>query len=395
MRRVNLRSSTRYIFIPLISTAAVFIAFNLLMWGWYTISDTFFEPFGNRVEKYYGMKVDKYYPDFTKNEINQLITETYQQFQHEPFVEFRESARSGTYVNVDENGFRRSAAQSKWPPDSHDPVIFVFGGSSTFGYGVRDEDTVVSAISNTLRQDPRYSKAQIYNFGRGFYWSTQENILFTTLVLSGLKPSMAIFIDGLNEFYYSRQLPFFADAMKSALEREMDLRGRTLRGQFLSLWDDVGKLFSSLPMVRLAGDIKSRQQQFPQQFPRLLPYDPQAVQASIANYRMNKAIIEKTAELNQINVLFAWQPIPSFEYPSHLHREFEARWGYGAHSQSFYGYQQMQKLHKSNQDANFVWCADVHKDATAPFYVDLVHYNRRGAELLADCIVDAIRNRDK
>jgi hypothetical protein len=391
VHHANFRSFARYLFILLINTAAVFVVFNLLVWGWYTIFDNFFEPFSNRVEKYYHINIDKYYPDLTKNEINKLLIESYQPFQHEPFVEFRERARSGIYVNVDENGFRRSTAQSRWPPNPHDPVIFVFGGSTTFGYGVRDEDTVVSAISNAIRKDTRYSRAQIYNFGRGFYWSTQENILFTTVLLSAVKPSMAIFIDGLNEFYYSRQSPAFSDVMKSAFEREIEIDGATVAGPALSLWRDMVRLFSSLPMVRLAGDVNSRHLQFP----RLLPNNPEGVRASIANYRMNKAMIEKLAELHSVEVLFVWQPISSFDYPPDLHKEFEARWGFGPHSQSFYGYQQMRQLNEFRQEKNFVWCASVHKNASAPLYVDLVHYNRQGAELLANCIVDAIRNQVK
>ena len=385
--------SARYILMLLINTVAVFVAFNLLVWSYYAIYDVFFDPFSNAVEESYKIKIDKYYPGFTQNEIDQLISETYRSFQYEPFVQFRENARNGKYVNVSEYGFRVSAAQSKWPPDPQKPVIFVFGGSTTFGYGVRDEDTVVSALSKELRQNPRYSGAQFYNFGRGFYWSTQENILFTTLLLSGVKPSMAIFIDGINEFYYSRQSPQFSDTMRIAFNREIERTG-TLSGQFLNLWDSVRGLLLSLPMVQLARDIRSKISR-QQQAPTLLPYNPKSVRASIANYLTNKSIIKKTAELYHIDTLFVWQPIPTFKYPSHFYKEFAARFGFGPHSQSFYGYPQMYKLNETHQDKTFAWCADVLEGTTTPLFVDLVHYNRRGAGLLSDCIVNAIKSREK
>jgi hypothetical protein len=314
-----------------------------------------------------------------------LENETYQPFYYEPFVEFRERPRSGKYVNVDSAGFRASSAQSKWPPDPARPVIFVFGGSTTFGYGAVDDDTVVSALSTILRRNPHLREAQLYNFGRGFYWSTQEHILFSTMMLSGPKPNMAIFIDGLNEFYYSSQRPVFAADIGEAFERESAAR-QTTKGKLAALWHDARQLLFLLPMFRLTEAQQSRLRPDAQ---RLEPYNADSVHATIDNYFINKRMIESIAALNHIETLFVWQPIPTYQYPGHLHRVFEM-FGYGRHSQSFYGYPQMKERIESRRDDDFVWCADVYKDAAKPLYLDLVHYNQRGAELLADCIAQAV-----
>ena len=365
------------------NTLLAFVVFNGLVWCWYAVSEIMASR-GSNIEKKYGITLEEYYPGVTREKVAGLTNETYQSFQYEPFVEFRERPRSGTYVNVDPAGFRASGAQSKWPPDPGRPVIFVFGGSTTFGYGVADDETVVSALSTVLRRDSRFREAQLYNFGRGFYWSTQEQILFSTMMRSAPKPNMAIFIDGLNEFYYASQRPVFAADIGEAFERESAAR-QSLKGKFSALWHDMRQLWFSLPMFRLT-DARRRSPQPP---PRLEPYNPESVHAAIANYFINKAMIESIAAANHIETLFVWQPIPSYQYPSHLHRVFED-FGYGPHSQAFYGYPQMKERIGSRGDDGLVWCADVHKDAASPLYVDIVHYNPRGAALLADCIASAV-----
>ena len=41
---------------------------------------------------------------------------------------------------------------------------------------------------------------QVFNFGRGYYYSEQENILLDRLINNGAKkPDIAIFIDGSTE----------------------------------------------------------------------------------------------------------------------------------------------------------------------------------------------------
>ena len=58
---------------------------------------------------------------------------------YDPVVQFKEPAREGAYVNVDAAGFRRGLRQAIWPPQDDRPSVFFFGGSTTFGYNVRDE----------------------------------------------------------------------------------------------------------------------------------------------------------------------------------------------------------------------------------------------------------------
>jgi hypothetical protein len=50
---------------------------------------------------------------------------------------------------------------------------FVFGGSTTFGYGESDNLTIPSNLQYYLREAFQTDQSAVYNFGRAFYFSSQ------------------------------------------------------------------------------------------------------------------------------------------------------------------------------------------------------------------------------
>ncbi len=139
------------------------------------------------------------YPNMTKADIALLLNETWQRpWQYEPWVSFKERPRTGKFVNISEAGFRHSYRKNL-NLNSPGLNIYVFGGSTIFGYGVDDAATIPSHLQKHLAI--RYPKKQInvFNFGRAYYYSTQEVALLIQLLHHNHKPAIAIFIDGLNE----------------------------------------------------------------------------------------------------------------------------------------------------------------------------------------------------
>jgi hypothetical protein len=96
--------------------------------------------------KYGEELLDSLYPGMGRDEISRLLYETWSRpYIFENFTLFKEQPYKGHYVNVDENGFRISKRQGIWPPAKEKNFsFFVFGGSSAFGYGVSDSETVAS-----------------------------------------------------------------------------------------------------------------------------------------------------------------------------------------------------------------------------------------------------------
>jgi hypothetical protein len=175
---------------------------------------------------------DYLYPHMKGEDIALLLFETWsRRYVFEDFTHVKEGPYAGRYVNVDPSGFRKSKDQGPWPPqkDKHFSIFF-FGSSTSFGYGVQDSETVSSYLQELFPRTGLKRVPFVYNFGRGHYYSTPERILFEQLVAKGHVPDMAIFLDGLNEFF------FYADdgtAVSARFERL--LRGDVQRLYFREL----------------------------------------------------------------------------------------------------------------------------------------------------------------
>jgi lysophospholipase L1-like esterase len=121
--------------------------------------------------------------------------------RYDPLVEYSEAPFSGRYVHVSEAGFR--AIKNQQPLDVAGSVhVFVFGGSTTFGSGLPDWETIPSFLQKALRRSNPAKNYSVFNFGVGYYYSTLERIRFEKLLTAGIKPDIAIFIDGLNDFSF-------------------------------------------------------------------------------------------------------------------------------------------------------------------------------------------------
>jgi lysophospholipase L1-like esterase len=110
---------------------------------------------------------------------------------HAPF-------RSADY-NVDDYGFR-SVSGVRDALGAYDPSrfnIFAFGGSSTFGVGVKDGDTWPMILQAKLRQ--QLPRAAVFNLGLGGFSSADEMHLLVDLLAQNRTPAVAIFLDGGNE----------------------------------------------------------------------------------------------------------------------------------------------------------------------------------------------------
>ena len=191
-----------------LTTAVLFAGLNVFAVAYFAFREKF-RPGNTAVAhaRNYGISIEalsSLYPDLTARDIGDLLQETWTDnaMVYEPFTLFKERPRRGKYVNVHPGGFRFSSMLGPWPPDrSRYVTVFVFGGSTTFGYGVRDEETVVSHLQRLVGDQQDSKPVRFYNFGRGFYFLSQERILFQQLLSAGVVSDVAIFIEGLIDFY--------------------------------------------------------------------------------------------------------------------------------------------------------------------------------------------------
>ena len=339
--------------------------------------------------RYGSAALDQVYPNVDRKEREVMLAEVWKPpFTYSDFNHFRTRPRAGKYVNVSEAGYRESANQGPWPPAEEHINIFVFGGSTTYGSGVPDDQTVPSFLQEAFTAHSK-KRVCIYNFGVGFYYSTQERICLEKLLMDGYVPNIAIFIDGMNEGDHWENRPTYSHEMEVLFERFGASRSLTDEWSYWRSVVDVS--FQELPIGRAARYARRR----------LVPGidEPLATQnwdggASVdrvcETYFTNKFLIEQLCGRFGVTPIFVWQPSPIYNYdlkyhlfappdsaPSQMTFKFENMRAY---------YPRMRDLHDQRGEANFIWCADIQKDRAECLYCDKCHYTGAFSKVLADYI---------
>lgn len=328
------------------------------------------------------------YPSISEEEILRLLMETWSRpYIFENYTHFKERPYTGKYVNVDSNGFRRSKNQAPWPPDRKKYfVIFVFGGSTAFGYGVPDDETIASHLQDCFSNQGSKKIAALYNFGRGHYYSTQERILFEQMLAAHHSPDIALFIDGLNEFFYYEDE---GTAVSASFEK-------CLAGDLYRLW--FKDLRKRSPVIRTFRKITKTIKNTLFKGARLKEkerrkYCDQAkLTRCIERYIVNKQMIEAISTSFHTKSIFVWQPVPTFQYDLELHPF--AKEGFGRHGYSAFGYPLMwEYVQRHPLGENFLWCAHIHEGLDEPLYVDVAHYSPMMSKRVAHAIYNFMRER--
>jgi len=237
-----------------------------------------------------------------------------------PWVHYGEAAFRGRFVNVSAEGVRTNARPGAPAAASGGAPfrIFLFGGSTMWGYGVPDWETIPAHLERILRERHPGRAIEVQNYGRGFYYSTQESALFQSLLRRGNKPDAAVFLDGLNEFsaaYGSgeelrRDEPIRMERLRDMWR--MDEAGAPVDRRLLPRW---------LPMVQLAGRLRDgmrqRQREPAVAAPSIdaaIPEEELREEATWIEslYLLNKRVIELVADEAGVTPYFFWQPVPQF-----------------------------------------------------------------------------------
>ena len=101
-------------------------------------------------------------------------------------------------LNISAQGFRKNSSDDG--PGTEKRVVFLVGGSTVFGVGVSDEETISSHLQTMM--DRNCDRYQIINAGVIGYYSTQELIhIHRNLVRRN--PMMIISLTGRNDAFYS------------------------------------------------------------------------------------------------------------------------------------------------------------------------------------------------
>jgi len=336
-----------------LNTCLLLALANGVLWllGW--PPEQSLDSLANRVLGKYGQSlIQSAYPHRTLEEIRQLHAETWAQLLvYDGFAGYKEPARKGRHVNVDVNGFRHVADQGPWPPDTNRFNVFVFGGSTTFGYGVADDETIPSRLQEQLRQHWRSNEVSVYNFGRAYYYSSQERVLFERLLVGGFVPDAAVFIDGLNELIAARDEPMRPHHLTAESDAEHGGLRRLPLARLIDRW--------------LSGSSRRRHLQGTG-LDQILSDDP--VDACRLRLERNHRLIRRAAAAFGVRPLFVIQPIP-YHLPNRASMPFGR---IGNDMEESLLYERMDRDRKAGAtEPDLMWAADLHVGQRGILYVVL------------------------
>ncbi len=172
-----------------------------------------------------------------------------------PYVYWRRGLTETETVNIDASGIRKTWLPDSPAADGQTLRIWAFGGSTMWGNGSPDNETIPSQLAKQLAAENIY--AEVTNFGELGYVTTQNLIMLQRALLEREKPDIVIFYDGFNDTfsaYQQRQAGLTMNEFRRRFEfnlrfRKSDLAADTYRTffPFLStLTGRAGRVYAGL-----------------------------------------------------------------------------------------------------------------------------------------------------
>ena len=215
-------------------------------------------------------------------------------YEYEPWVEFKNIDYKGTYMNISDK-VRKSIPESYINPASTDTIlIYFFGGSTMFGFNVADFETIPSYFVDAYKAKyPNAKSIKVVNWGCPNYYSYQELMLFTKLLIENHKPDIAIFFDGLNDFWFGK-MNYSSESFYSFYFRKSYFAKRPPFTTDKWFTDSLQALFKT--------PVGMDENSFSDQL--------------IANYFKNMESTKRMATVAGTKTYFFMQPTPFYKYPN-------------------------------------------------------------------------------
>lgn len=312
----------------------------------------------------------------------------------EPYVYWRQKPCKGKYINVDSAGIRKTWASWEAAKKTAPRLlkIYMFGGSTMWGTGARDDFTIPSLLAKKLSE--KGIASEIVNFGESGYVTTQELITLMLELRRGNIPDIVIFYDGINDAFSAWQqkaagLPQneynrFIEFNLRQPERQKELRGMI-----------IPDMLKELSLVRLIRDLRGRlgllrKWKAPKSVRSLVssPGDanknktlPEQV---IDVYRQNVEQIEALAAKYGFKCIFYWQPsiFQKKKLSSYELKQKDRQLPLG--SFLLETCKSLSSDRSLKERKNFHDISLIFSDSEEPLFVDWCHPGERGNGIVAD-----------
>jgi lysophospholipase L1-like esterase len=305
-----------------------------------------------------------------------------------PFTVWGARKWHGQYINTDDSEMgtwrRTIQAMSEGCTKTRVRRIWVFGGSTVFGIGTPDSETIPSYLSRDLNTDPS-ACVDVINLGADGYVTNQEVILLMQELKAGRQPDIAVFYDGVNESLVGGFSPGIPTAhwQFETIKAKFESPAATRLGCL--------KLLYSAQVVGLLMEILGPDD-------RMKVSDGELAvraQATLENYEANLKLAQILAKAYGFKAYFFWQPVlaygdkPLVPFERELRDSHHHGLGEVIHRGLNAVYQQAEN--RSAASGNFVFLGHAFDKVQEPLYVDGFHLDSRGNEIIAHAIAQTIR----
>ena len=306
-----------------------------------------------------------------------------QRYDFKPYVAWRKRTFVGRYVNIDPNGIRRTDNPDCSPSARQ---IWMFGASTLWGLGARDQDTIASILAK------KYSKSLgpvcVTNFGESGWVSMQEIVeLELALKRAPRSPNLVLFYDG----FADASAPYYTGSADVPPDFDQ-LRQKASRDDRQPNWAFL-KATNTYRLVQFLMDQLLRIKQ-----DTTVPSTPSEQQldsyASMAadNYLKNVRLLQSLSEQYDFRYFMFWQPLI---YANHKpldpyeRKVLEATVNADINLPRLY--RKVTNLVFSAADPHLVNLTDVFDRSADEIFIDSGHTNPIGNGLIAERMLETIR----
>ena len=234
------------------------------------------------------------FPGSSEDEIRQRLLDNALRYRRtvERFGYLGTRECESRYFNVSSERYRRSPSAPSVDAAS-DVLTHCYGGSTTAGHNVGDDETWPHYLEQLLRRDNPAER--VLNYGAGNHTSIHSALHLLDHCLSGRAPSRAIFFNGFNDCFYATGNP---DGALMFLDAALELSQHTPGVEV-----PIGQIADMVPRLsdrRNIGEIALREDSS----------GPDQLAIVQSRYRVAAKIHEICEELWGVRVLRFWEPSP-------------------------------------------------------------------------------------
>ncbi len=308
------------------------------------------------------------------------------------------------YFNITEHGFRSNGREQPWPPHRKKAIVFFFGGSTTLGLYLEDHQTIPAQLQRIL--EAKGMSCEVYNFGSGSYTSRHDMLRFLDLLDQGIVPDRAIFLDGLNDCYYTLGNLELVQALNELYQAEK----RRRRSSYLKSVIEFSISSYKARHNSMPNYLTYEQKPRPKEIEDLLSDTAIKLALGESNKQLSRdefsdaqirvarltwekycdsmSVIRVLARRKGVKTLFAWQPVPL--YKSRCEQRVMERlffvYRHSVFSWSVYNWLHAFNFSGIEDDPGFIDLSGLGEAVKGVLYSDVGHYSVAFCKVIANAI---------